>query len=59
MLQVLPLYPRLHPPVRHVPCAESHGWLKQWQVLEQPSPNVPGTHATKIHGYVMYIDYSK
>jgi hypothetical protein len=42
-----------------VPCAESHGWLKQWQILEQPSPNVPGIHATKTHGYVMYIDYSK
>ena len=47
VLQVLPLYPRSHPPTGHVPRLGSHGWLKQWQLLEQLFPNVPDTHSKK------------
>jgi len=57
VLQVLPLYPRSHPPSGHVPCLGSHGWLIQWQFREQWFPNVPDPHATKIKGYFMHFVY--
>ena len=59
ILQVVPLYPRWHPPARHVPCTGSHGWLTQWQFLEQWFPNVPDAHSTKVNDYVGNIDSSQ
>ena len=44
-LQVIPVYPRCHPPGGHVPVIGSHGLLIQWQVWVHLSPNVPYTHA--------------
>jgi hypothetical protein len=46
VLQLLPVYPRSHPPPEHSPVVESHGSLRQWQVSVQLYPNCPGSHAT-------------
>jgi hypothetical protein len=49
ILQLLPLYPRWHPPSRHVPWTWLHGKLSflQWQTPKHWLPNVPVVHATR------------
>ena len=54
VLQVLPLFPRSHPPAGHVPSSGSQGWLTQGQFLKQLLANVPYPHATKNHS-VFYV----
>ena len=57
VLQLLFLYPRLHPPGGHTPVIWSHGWLTQWQFVEHWRPNFPDSHAKKVLKYMIFWLY--
>ena len=55
VLQVMLVYPLLHPPVGHVPAMGSHGWLMQWHVSLQLCPYFPESHTASNDRNIIHV----